>query len=101
MSGIRKAFCIVGALLLLANAARAESDVIAQYKGRLETVRKNLPQIAACAERVAERWVKHEKMYVHVSSGGDNDNFTMEMMSRAGGLGVIVDIGAHERKGQS
>ncbi len=94
------AFGAAVAVLSFTAVYGAEHGVIDRYKARLTTVNKNLPDIAKCAERVAERWIKHEKMYVNVAFGGDNSNFAMEMHARAGGLGNMLVVNSRKQAKQ-
>jgi len=78
-----------------------ESKFLDRYRVRLDTVRKNLPQVTECAECVAERWVKHDKMYIHITYGHATSSFGSEMCARAGGLGCINSLGARRGKGET
>jgi hypothetical protein len=65
----------------------AEKSVfMAAYRQRLDTVRGQLPQITQAAEAVAKRWVEKKPVLLHFPFGGDTGNFSMELISRAGGL---------------
>jgi uncharacterized phosphosugar-binding protein len=66
--------------------APADAGVLSRYRDRLPALRAQIPAITAAAEVVAKRWVDHQPMLLHYPFGGDANNFTMEMISRAGGL---------------
>lgn len=61
---------------------------LAAYEERLRTVRKNIPQITRLAEKAAQAWVKHERLYIGVEydKNVNSHDFSLELWSRAGGL---------------
>lgn len=62
------------------------SPTLTEYRHRLDFVRRQLPLITAAAEQVARRWVEKKQVLFHLPFGGDTSNFTMEFISRAGGI---------------
>ncbi|NQU10488.1 hypothetical protein HQ590_06850 [bacterium] len=64
----------------------APPSVTAAYRQRLVQVRQQIPAIITAAEAVAQRWVDRRHVLLHFPFGGDTGNFSMEMISRAGGL---------------
>ena len=64
----------------------AEPEVLAAYRLRVEHVRRQVPTITRCAESVARRWAERRHVLLHLPFGGDTSDFSMELISRAGGL---------------
>lgn len=84
---LRPALLLLGLVLLLAPSyARPRSATMTAYRQRLVLVRQQIPQITAAAEAVAKRWVDKKSVLLHYPFGGDTSDFTMENISRAGGL---------------
>jgi len=93
-------FLAVVFLLCAGVLAGDRKAFVDEYSARLDTARQNLPLIVRAAEQTAKRWVEHKKVYINTAFGGDNGNFAMEHMSRAGGLGNISTAAERRRLGQ-
>jgi len=86
ISLIRFISIILAMACCLSLRAAQQSAVMTEYRQRLELVRGQIPQITAAAEAVAKRWVEKKQVLLHYPFGGDTSDFTMENISRAGGL---------------